>query len=366
MDSYRPRIGTPVESLDTPCLLIDLDALEHNFRFVAETYRDTECKMREHAKNIKTPIIAHKQIRAGGTVNGVCTAKVSEAEVMVEGGISDILITSQVVTRDKLERVCGISRVADVKVAIDSRGPLEALSDAARDFGTTVGVIIEVDTSMHRAGVRSPEHGVELAKLATELPGIAFKGVMSHQTLAGDPDRETRFIEGRRYMDICLEVRDAIVAAGIPVEIVSTGETWTVDVAAEVEGVTEVQGGTYALMCTSSDYMEDFRYAARTLSAVISRPSSNVAVGDVGYRALAAPGGVLPTVEDMPEIEVATLESEHIVLRSDGDMPLNIGDQFMLLSAQQDILVNRWDEFIAVRNGKVEAVWPILARGCYH
>ncbi|MDP7533862.1 MAG: alanine racemase, partial [SAR202 cluster bacterium] len=259
MESYRPRIGTPIEALDTPCLLVDLDALEHNFCFVADTYRDTVCKMREHAKNIKTPIIAHKQIQAGGTVNGVCTAKVSEAEVMVEGGISDILITSQVVTRDKIERVCGISRVADVKVAVDSAGPLQALSDAANEFGATVGVIIEVDTSMHRAGVRTPEHGVELAKLATGLPGIAFKGVMSHQTLAGEPDRETRFIEGRRFMDICLEVKDAIEAAGIPVEIVSTGETWTIDVATEVDGVTEVQGGTYALMGTDSGYMEDFQ-----------------------------------------------------------------------------------------------------------
>ncbi|MDP6071755.1 MAG: alanine racemase [SAR202 cluster bacterium] len=366
MESYRPRIGTPIEALDTPCLLVDLDALEHNFCFVADTYRDTVCKMREHAKNIKTPIIAHKQIQAGGTVNGVCTAKVSEAEVMVEGGISDILITSQVVTRDKIERVCGISRVADVKVAVDSAGPLQALSDAANEFGATVGVIIEVDTSMHRAGVRTPEHGVELAKLATGLPGIAFKGVMSHQTLAGEPDRETRFIEGRRFMDICLEVKDAIEAAGIPVEIVSTGETWTIDVATEVDGVTEVQGGTYALMGTDSGYMEDFQYAARILSTVVSRPDSNVAIGDVGYRALAAPNGVVPEVEGMPEISVAKLDSEQIVLKSDGDIPLDVGDQVMLLSAQQDILVNRWDEFIAVRNGKVEAVWPILARGCYH
>ena len=105
MDSYRPSVGTPVRDLDTPCLLVDLDALEHNYGVVARTYRNTTCKMRQHAKNIKSPLLAHKQIRAGGTVGGVCVAKVAEAEVMIEGGIDDILITSQVATRDKMARL---------------------------------------------------------------------------------------------------------------------------------------------------------------------------------------------------------------------------------------------------------------------
>ena len=366
MDAYRPRIGTSIAELETPCLLIDLDALEHNFRVVADIYGGAECKIRQHAKNIKTPLIAHMQIRAGGTVGGVCTAKVSEAEVMVEGGIRDILITSQVVTRDKMTRVCGLSRTADVKVAVDSRGPLIQLSQVAEEMGSEVGAVIEVNTSMDRAGVRTAEQGVELARLATELPGIVFRGVMSHQTITGDPDRETRFIEGRRFIQMCLDVRDAIEAAGMPVEIVSTGETWTIDVAAEIPGVTEVQGGTYALMGTGSTYMEDFRFAGKVLSTVVSRPAPKVAVGDVGFRALAAPNGVLPSVEGFPGVRVEALEAEHIVLRSDGAMPLEVGDQFLLLSAQQDIMVNRWDEFIGVREGRVESVWPILARGCHH
>ena len=366
MDAYRPRIGTAMADLETPCLLVDLDALEHNFRVVADVYSGTECKLRQHAKNIKTPLIAHKQIRAGGTVGGVCAAKVSEAEVMVEGGIRDVLITSEVVTRDKMARVCGLSRVADVKVAVDSRGPLLELSRVALGMGAEVGAVIEVNTSMDRAGVRTVGHGVELAKLATELPGIVFQGVMSHQTIAGDPDRETRFIEGRRFIQMCLDVRDGIEAAGIPVEIVSTGETWTIDVAAEIPGVTEIQGGTYALMGTGATYMEDFRFAGKVLSTVVSRPAPEVAIGDVGFRALAAPNGVLPSVEGLPGVTVAALEDQHIVLRSAAPMPLDVGDQFLLLSAQHDIMVNRWDEFICIREGRVEAVWPILARGCHH
>ena len=366
MTAQLPAIGTQISELDTPALLVDLDALEHNFDHIAGLYSDSVCKMREHAKNIKTPAILHKQIEAGGTVGGVCAAKVAEAEVMVEGGIKDILITSQVVTPDKIARVCSLTRLADTKVAIDDERNLRLISSISQRSDSDVGVVIEVNTSMNRGGIRRTEQGINLARLATDLPGVSFRGVMSHQSISGDPDRETRFAEGRRWMQMCVDVGNAIEDAGIPVEIVSTGETFTIDVAPEMPEVTEVQGGTYALMNTTSDYMEDFQFAAKILTTVVSRPSPHVAIGDVGYRALAAPNGVLPSVEGHDEIEVDSLAPDHIVLKSQDEMPLDIGDQFLLLSAQQDILVNRWDRFIGVRNGVVESVWPILARGCHH
>ena len=366
MNIQTPVIGTPITEIETPALLVELDALESNFSHIAALYSDAVCKMREHAKNIKTPAILHKQIEAGGTVGGVCAAKVAEAEVMVEGGIKDILITSQVVTPDKIARVCSLSRLADTKVAIDDERNLRLISSISDSADADVGVVIEVNTSMDRAGIRRTEQGINLARLATELPGVTFKGVMSHQSISGDPDRDTRFAEGRHWMQMCVDVSNAIQDAGIPVEIVSTGETFTIDVAPEMPEVTEVQGGTYALMNTTSAYMEDFQFAAKILTTVISRPSDHTAIGDVGYRALAAPNGVLPSVEGRSDIEVDSLAPDHIILKSQDQMPLDIGDQFLLLSAQQDILVNRWDRFIAVRDGQVEAVWPILARGCHH
>ena len=366
MDNYRPQVGTPVEELDTPCLLIDLDALEHNYGVIAETYGDTVCQMRQHAKNIKSPAVLQMQIKAGGTVGGVCTAKVAEAEVMVEGGIHDILVTSEIATRDKMARISGLAKRADMKIAIEDPGNLRELSEVAEQHGATVGVVIEVDTSMHRAGVRAVEQGVELAKLATSLPGIAFKGVMSHQTLPGRPDKETRIIGGRHYLQMCLDVKDAIEREGIPVEIVSSGESWSYDLAADMPGVTEVEGGTYALMSTAYTFMDEFDMAGKILGTVISTPRPGVAVGDVGLRALAGPGGVLPSIEGVPDVTVEALHEEHIVLRSEGDMPLKTGDKFLLHSAQQDIMVNRWDQFIGVRNGLVEAVLGIPARGCHH
>ncbi len=366
MDTYRPAVGTPLSDLDTPCLLVDLDALEHNFQVIADTYRDTTCKMRGHVKNLKTPVLAHMQMRAGGTVGGVCAAKVAEAEVMAEGGIADIFIANQIVGRDKLDRLCALAKRADIKVAIDDARNLRELSEVAQTHGVTLGVVIEVDTSMHRAGIRHVGQGVELAQLATTLPGITFRGVMSHQTVPGQPDKQTRLVEGRRYIQMCLDVKDAIEAVGIPVDIVSTGETWTYDIAADMQGVTEVEGGTYAMMSHAYGYMDEFHIALRILGTVISTPQPGVAIGDVGSWALASPNGVLPVAADMPGVTVEALHEAHIVLRTDDVTPLQVGDTFFLHSGQQDITVSRWDQIIAVRNGVVEAVWELAARGCHH
>lgn len=366
MDLYRPAIGTSLAELDTPCLLVDLDALEHNFQRIADTYRNTRCKMRGHVKNLKTPVLAHMQMDTGGTVGGVCAAKVAEAEVMAEGGIDDIFIANQVVGHDKIARLCALAKRANMKVAIDNARNLQDLSELALQHGVTLGVIIEVDTSMHRAGIRQIEQGVALAKLAVTLPGIAFRGVMSHQTIAGHPDKQTRLVEGRRYIQMCLDVKDAIEAVGIPVDIVSTGETWTYDIAADMPGVTEVEGGTYALMSHTYGYMDDFQIALNILGTVISTPQPGIAIGDVGSWALASPGGVLPIVADRPGVTVEALHTAHIVLRTDDARPLQVGDQFRLHSGQQDITLSRWDQIIAVRHGVVEAVWELPARGCHH
>ena len=364
MDSYRPSPGTPVEELDTPCLLVDLDAVEHNFSVVAEAYRDTDCKMRAHTKNIKSPALAHMQIRAGGTVGGVCTAKVSEAEVMVAGGIDDILIANQVVIPEKIARLCALARHGDMKVCVDNPRNVRDLSEIAQDHGVAIGVLIEVDTQMGRAGVRRVEDGVELARLADGLPGVRFLGVMSHQGIGDYTDNEGRVLTARSAIQKCLDVKEAVEAAGIPVEVVSSGETFSYDVAAQLPGVTEVQGGTYQLMGSIYSYLEEFRIANKVLGSVISTPRSGVAIGDVGTRALSDLGGNLPTVEGMPGVTVDRVLDEHIVLRTDGTTPLDIGDKFVLLPWYQDLLVDRWDQYIAVRNGVVEQVWEILGRGC--
>ncbi|MBM3945394.1 MAG: hypothetical protein FJ317_07915 [SAR202 cluster bacterium] len=369
METYKPNPGTPVAELDTPCLILDLDSLEHNFKIIADTYKDTDVKLRAHMKNVKSPLLAKMQMDIGGTVGGVCCAKVAEAEVMVQGGIDDILIPNEIVTKDKIRRLCSLAHKAKIAVCIDNAQNLRDLSAGAVESGVTLGVAIEVDTSMGRAGVRSPQEGVALAKLATKLPGIHFKGVMSHQSLRGEGDRETRYIEGRRYIQMCLDVRDAIEKAGIPVEYVSTGETFTYDVATEIPGITDVEGGTYALMSTFLSYMKEFEFAGKMLGTVISTPRPGVAIGDAGMRAVGAMSTykeAWPEVESPKGLTVEAMHDEQVVLTSKGKMPLKVGDKFTMRLGQQDVTVNRFDYYVGVRKGVVESVIDIPARGCFH
>ena len=367
MDHYTPDSGTPVEQLDTPCLIVDMDAFDSNLRVVAETYRDTPTKMRAHTKNLKSPFLAQMQIDMGGTVGGVCVAKVSEAEVMVENGIDDILIPNQIISDDKLNRLCTLAQRGDIKVCVDDPENVQAISSTAEDNGVTIGVLIEVDTSMGRAGVRNAQQGVEIAKLTTDLPGVRFMGVMSHQHVEGWPTVDEFTESGTRHIGMCLAVKDAIEAEGITVEVVSSGETFSYKLATEIPGVTEVEGGTYALMDTMLGFMPKFTYAAKLLTTVISTPHPGVAIADIGARQLCLIGGEYgPDVEDKPGVEVSDIGDEHLTLQSNGQTTLQVGDVITLIPGYADGLVNRWDQFVAVRNGLVEGVWDFPGRGCYH
>ena len=362
MDNYRPLPGTLLEDLDTPSLIVDLDALDYNLQSVSDLYKDTDCKMRQHTKNIKSPRLALRQISKGGTVGGVCTAKLSEAEVMVEGGVNDVLIPNQVVHSDKISRMCALARQADIKVCVDNIENVKMISSIASKNSVEIGILIEVDTQMGRAGVRSNEEGVAIAKLTQDLPGVKFKGVMSHQSLPEFIDQEDRWQVGRDTIQICLDVKSAIEQEGIPVEIVSSGETFTIDVATDIPGVTEVEGGSYALMGHTYDYM-GYKLANKILTTVISNPSDCKFIGDVGTLAHSWTG-FGPTVYSRPDVKVDKFRENHVVFTTDKSDSLTIGDKLLLEPHYQDMLVNRWDQYICIRNGIVEEVWDIPGRGC--
>ena len=362
---YRPQPGTPMAELDTPCLVIDMDALDHNMDVIANTYEGRSSKLRGHAKNHKTPAIAHRQIRRGGTVGGVCAAKVSEAEVMVHGGISSVFITSEIVELIKIDRLCALADQAEMMVACDQAANARNLSKAAQARGVELGVVIEMETGLRRCGVREIDAGVALAKEIGSLPGLRFRGVMSHQVIPDMPDREDRAVEANRTIKAVIDLKDAIEAEGIQMDIVSTGETWSYDVAAEIPGVTEIQGGSYLMMETHYSYMTDFQYAGKILTTIISTPRPGIAIGDAGVRAISSISG-LPTVSDRPGVTVESMDSDHAVFKIESGVSLNVGDQMLLIPAQQDAMVSRWDRFIGLRNDKVEVVWDIQARGCHN
>ena len=359
-------IGTPVEALETPVLLVDMEALEHNIGIIASHYRDRRIRLRPHGKNHKSPGILGMQIAAGGTVGGVCAAKVSEAEVFADAGAGNVLIANQVVDADKIRRLGMLARRVETTVAIDDEKQIERLAAGARATGATLGVVIEIDTVMGRAGVRSIEHAVALARVVAVTPHLRFRGIMSHQVpQVRAPNRAQRFAEGGRSIERVLDVKKAIEAAGIPVDVVSTGESWTYDVAATYPEVTEIEGGTYVVMEVPYAYMREFRLAARVMGRVYARPDAHTAIGDVPIDAIGAPNGA-PTLDGFEGVAVAGIDHHGVVLSSEGVLPLEIGAHFFLLTHQQDVTVNRWDRMVGVRNGVVETVFETSARGCVH
>ena len=361
---YRPLPGTPVEDLDTPCLILDMDSLDHNMDVMAGYYAGQTSKLRPHSKNHKTPALAHRQIRRGGTVAGVCSAKVSEAEVMVHGGVPSVLITSEIVAPLKIGRLCSLAAQAEMLVACDDANNARDLSGAAAARGVVLGVVIEQETGLRRCGVQGIEQGVALAQTINSLPGLVFRGIMSHQVIPPMSNREDRVTEGRRVIQDVIDLKDAIEAAGIPVEIVSTGESWSYDVAGEIPGVTEIQGGTYLVMDAAYDYMSEFSQAGKVLTTVISTPRPGIAVGDAGIKAVGTAKG-LPKVDNRPGVTVESMDDGHVIFRLEDGVKVRIGDQLALIPTQQDATVSRWDRFIGVRGGSVEAVWDIQARGCH-
>ena len=233
IDSQTPLPGTPMQDLDTPCLVIDLDALDRNMDVIADYYRDRPSKLRGHSKNHKTPAIALRQIRRGGTIGGVCAAKVAEAEVMVHGGVPSVFITSEVVGDLKISRLCSLAGQAEVMVACDSPDNARALSREAAAQGVDLGVVIELETGLKRCGVQN-HAGRGLGPRNSVAAGRQLPGIMSHQVISAMPDREDRVTEGNRVIKGVIDLKDAIVDSGVARGIVSTGETWSYDVAGEI------------------------------------------------------------------------------------------------------------------------------------
>lgn len=367
---FEIQSGTPISQLDTPCLILDMDALDHNMDVIADYYGDRHSKLRGHSKNHKSPALALRQIQRGGTVGGVCAAKVAEAEVMVQGGVGSVFVTSEVVAPAKIERLCALAHEAEILVACENEANARDISEAAAAQGVDIGVVIEQETGLLRCGVQEGEQGVQsgvaLAKAINEMPGLSLKGVMSHQMMSEtSSDFEDRASEAYRLIQPVLDLREAMIGAGLPVEIVSTGETWSYDVAGDMPEVTEIQGGSYLVMETSYDYMEDFHLAGKILSSIISVPRPGLAIGDAGARAVGGLKG-LPRVEGRPGVEAVDMDTDRTVFQVADGVELAVGDQVVLLPGQQDAMVSRWDRFIGIRDGMVEAVWDIEARGCHN
>lgn len=359
---YLPLPGTARDELDTPCLLIDLPAMERNIKKMADYTKQRGINLRPHSKTPKCPAICLQQIEAGAI--GICAAKVGEAEVLAANGIKDILIANQVVGKTKINRLMALRNMANMMVAVDDPANVAMLSEATQSFGVKLRVLVEVNVRINRCGVEPGKPAVDLAKIVARSPGLVFSGLMGYEGQIRTTDFEQRVLETKKSMEKLITSVDMVKKAGLPVDIVTAGSTSTWNITSTIPGITEIQPGSYVFMDASYRHTKGFENALFLLGTVISRPRKGVAVIDAGMKALSVDEG-LPVVEWPSGAKfVGHLSEEHGTLQVEGEAEqLRPGDKVVITPSHGDTTINVHDYYFGLRNGKLEVVWEIAGRG---
>ena len=376
MAAYLPaRIGRAVEEIDTPSLVIDLDAFERNLAALNRSIAGRNLRVRTHAKTHKCPEIARRQIDAGAV--GVCCQKVAEAEAMVEGGVGDVLVSNEVVGASKLERLARLARRAKIGVCADDAGNIDAMAAAAHGAGVTLDVYGEVVVGARRWGVAAGEPVAELARKVRAAAWLRLAGLQAYPGAA----KHIRSVDQRRAaIEQAAEgvraSRAALAASGVDCPIVTGAGSGSYLFEVETGAWNEIQPGSYVFM--DADYARNewaapqhrFEHALFVLSTVMSRTMPGHAVLDAGLKASSVDSG-LPTVWRLPGVHCTRVSDEHAVLASDAGAPeLRLGQKLLLVPGHCDPTVNLYERYVCVRGGMeqgvVEALWPITARGAVY
>ncbi len=357
------EIGYHKLELDTPFLWVDLDILEANIAQLAAFLHDAGVNWRPHIKGVKVPAIAHMLLRAGAI--GLTCAKLGEAEVMAAAGVRDLLIANQIVGPRKYTRLANLSRQVDVKIAVDSEATLEDLNAAALTKGVQIGLVIEVDTGMNRAGVQPGDDVLALTKAIARYPGLKLRGLMTwegHTLGIAEPEAKREAIS--RAIGLLRASAGRCREAGFEMEIVSCGGSGTFVYTAHEPGVTEIEaGGAIFNDMTYTGWKVPTRQALFVHSVVTSRPSPRRIIVDAGFKTMPAwineprPVGILNVARVSPNAEHGV-----ITLTAAND-DIAVGDRFDFIPGYGDTTVVLHDQLYALRGDVVEAVWPILARG---
>jgi len=358
------NLGDSMYEIDTPALLVDLDIMERNIKTMADAFRGMSAGLRPHTKTHKTPIIAHKQIAAGAI--GVTCAKLGEAEVMAEAGIRNILIANQVVGEPKVTRLVNLARHSKVIVAVDDPANVRHLAEASRRKGVKLNILVEVNVGNNRCGVEPGEPAVALARQVAEEASLNLRGLMGYEGFCQSiPRLEERRAKAEAAMCKLVTSRDMLLDAGMDVEIVSGGGTGTHMITGNYPGVTEVEAGSYVFMdakyCTIEG-LEMFGKALTVLSTVLSTPRPGVAICDAGLKALTNDFGT-PVVKGIEGIEYMKGNEEHGHLRVEPGASIKAGDKIEIFPTHCCTNTNLYDYLHCVRDGRLEAVWRIAARG---
>ncbi len=359
-----------LEDVDTPALLLDLDAFEFNIQLMADFAKKFGINHRPHAKTHKSPVVAQKQIAAGAV--GQCCQKVAEAEILVAGGVSDVLVSNQIVGRRKLDRLAGLARNAKISVCVDDQDNINQINAAAKRFNAKIDVLVEIDIGAGRCGVVPGKAAVELAQIIAKNSNLTFGGLQAYQGRA-------QHIRGFGERKIAIEKAGKLVQetihllseSGLECRLVTGAGTGTFQFEAESGIWNELQAGSYCFMDAdyglnlneTGEFINTFRSSLFIWSTIMSHPTKDRAVVDAGHKATSIESG-LPLVADLKDVKYVSASDEHGSLALGRDaIDLKIGQKIRLIPGHCDPTVNLHDWYIGIRNGMVEAIWPVEARG---
>ena len=368
MNATPARIGMSVDEVDTPALLIDLPVFERNLQRMGEAAARFGVRLRPNAKTHKCAAIARAQVAHGAI--GVCCQKVSEAEAMVYGGVSDVLVTNQIVAASKIDRLAALARHARIGVCVDDADNVEQLAQAARRFGVELDVLVEINVGADRCGIAPGEPALDLARRVADAPGLRFAGVQAYHGSA----QHLRAFEARRAAIAAAAEKtratvELIERNGLACASVTGAGTGSYRFEAASGVWNELQAGSYVFM--DADYARnfdehgapfaEFEHSLFVCTGVMSAAAPGRAVVDAGLKALSVDSG-MPRVVGVAGAEYVGASDEHGKLKLADGVKLRIGDRLRLIPGHCDPTVNLYDSFVCVRDSRVEALWPI-ARG---
>jgi len=361
------KIADPIEQVDTPALILDLDAFERNLSRMQASLSGTSVRLRPHAKSHKCPDIALRQIAMGAV--GICCQKVSEAACFVDHGIHDILITNQVVGSTKLHHLMALARRARMGVLVDHMEQVLALEQYAMTYGASLDVYVEIDVGAGRCGVAPGEQAAVLAKAIQGAKGLDFAGLQCYHGAAQHlrtPDERAQAIN--QAVAAAVKSRQAIESLGIAVPIITGAGTGSFVLERDSGVFGEIQAGSFIFM--DRDYADNhpdtkapvFEHALFVLTSVMSINQPGKVVVDAGLKASSVDSG-MPVIWKRQGLQYLKASDEHGVVSLPHGENLSLGDRLWLIPGHCDPTVNLYDDLICVRDDKVEAIWPIAARG---
>ncbi len=358
------QVGTPVEELDTPALVVDLDLMERNIQSYHGYFAGSPVTVRPVVTSHLCPQVARRQL-AAPACRGIAATTLGEAEVFAASGFNDMLVDSPVVTPSKIRRLCALASQAAVSVAVDNADNVAQLSAAAAAAGVELGALVEIEAGMGRCGVSPDAEAVALARAVSDAPGLNFRGIMATVPGPSGDDPDSHANQTRERLQVAIDAKDLMESAGLSVPEVSVGGAHCRTAIGELSGITEVRAGRYPLMDVRlQSHLPDLSLAAVVLASVISHPVPDMAVLDSGHKATGPDHG-RPVLQGIEGGTAARFSAEHgiVELEAGSEEALQPGEKARLAPWELATCVNQYDYIRAVRNGRLEGYWPLTARG---